>query len=185
MLNGSKYRFVGANQYSFVVGSMSQPNVASLFGYAIQDGMSVFRTWALGPNFRSLSGSTLNWDEPTFIQLDMVSDEAMKVGLKLWLSVADNPTYNTKLTYINWANAVYGTSLSTAYPYTAFFDDPGCRTLYKQFIFQLLNRKNTINGRVYKNDDTFNFLELINEGRYDLFTSEGGTQNTVNAGVSI
>ncbi len=39
----------------------------------------------------------------------------------------------------------------------------------------------TVNGRLYRNDDTIFSWELGNELRYDLFTSEGGTQNTINS----
>jgi len=122
---------------------------------------------------------TLATREASFVQLDMVLDEARQRGIKLILSLADNPTYGTKQTYCHWADAIYGTSLEAAgYPYVGFFDNVNCRTLYKNFFALLANRVNTINGRVYKNDDTIFSWELGNELRYDVFTSEGGTQNT-------
>lgn len=119
--------------------------------------------------------------ETTFVHLDMILNEASKYGVKLILSLADNPTYRTKETYISWVNTIYGSGLSTSYPYRAFFDDTNCRQLYKDFIDILTSRVNTINGVTYKNDPTIFSWELGNELRYDLFTSEGGTQNTVNS----
>lgn len=122
---------------------------------------------------------TIAYREASYQQLDMVVNEAQKAGVKLILSFADNPTYGTKQAYCHLADAINGTSLEAAgSPYVGFFDNTNCRTLYKAHLGNVLNRTNTVNGRLYKDDDTIFSWELGNELRYDLFTSEGGTQNT-------
>lgn len=105
--------------------------------------------------------------EETFAQLDLVLDEARKAGVKLILSLADNPTYKTKLTYVTWANTIYGDGLSTSFPYIDFFTNAHCKQMYKDFIDLLVNRVNTVNGRTYKDDDTIFSWELGNELRVD------------------
>jgi hypothetical protein len=120
--------------------------------------------------------------EATFAQLDMVLDEARKRGIKMILSLADNNTnYDTKATYVGWANSIYSAGLTASYPYTGFFTSSYCRTLYKDFVDLLTSRVNTINGLTYKNDPTIFSWELGNELRYDVFDSESGTQNTINS----
>lgn len=123
----------------------------------------------------------LDMIESGYAKLDMIINEANTYGIKLVISLADNPTYNSKLIFVNWANAIDGTAISTSYPYRGFFDDTGPRNLYKQIINYTANRINTLNGNAYKDDPAIFSWELGNELRYDLFTSEGGTQNTINS----
>lgn len=106
--------------------------------------------------------------ESQFELLDFVFDEARKRGLKLRPSFADNTTnYNTKQTYVNWANSIYGAGLSTASPYIGFFTSVYTKQIYKDFLSLVLNRKNTINGVIYKEDTTVKNWELGNELRLD------------------
>lgn len=109
----------------------------------------------------------LAWREATFQQLDMVLDEARKQGVRLILSLSDNPTYDTKKTYVGWANTIEGAGLSTSFPYTGFFTSTYCKAYYKQFVDTLTSRVNTVNGRTYKDDDTIFAWELGNELRLD------------------
>lgn len=118
MLDGKRFRFVGMNFYPFVVNTSPPATVRAVMDAAKGKGVTVFRTWCFDAgylpsnsagNFRYLSGGVLAWREATFQQLDMVLDEARQRGIRLILSLADNPTYNTKNTYIRWSDAIYGT----------------------------------------------------------------------------
>lgn len=112
--------------------------------------------------------------ESQFRLLDFVADEARKRGLKLVPSFADNTTnYNTKLTYIRWANAISGAGASTGFPYIGFFNNGIVKQLYKDVIAEFLNRENTINGMIYKEDPTFKNWELGNELRLDRSDPSG------------
>lgn len=133
-------------------------------------------------NLSVVQASVLTWRESQWVVVDRIADLARQYGLKLYPCLADNTTnYNTKATYVSWANAVYDSGLSTSSPYVGFFDSDDCRTLFKQLIHKFATRVNTINGRLYSEDDVWNFLDLGNELRYDVFDAEGGTQNTANS----
>lgn len=191
---GSRFRFIGINQPYFNVNSYSASSMNQYFRLARDRGISVFRTWCFDAgkppsnsdgNFRYLSGGSLAWREATLVHLDTLLDEARKQGIKLILCLADNtPNYDTKATYISWANSIYSAGLSqynggTTNPSIEFYTSSYTQQLFKDFILGLVTRVNTINGRTYSNDDTIMAWELGNEMRTDCF--EGATVNTVNS----
>lgn len=191
---GSRFRFIGFNYYPFLVSTVSLSSMRSLMDAAKARGVSVLRTWCFDAgkppsnsagNFRYLSGGALAWREASLVQLDTLLDEARKRGIKLVLCLADNtPNYDTKATYISWANSIYSAGLSqynggTTNPSIEFFTSSYTQQLYKDFILGLVTRVNTINGITYSNDDTIMAWELGNEMRTDCF--EGATVNTVNS----
>lgn len=133
---------------------------------------------------------SLAWHEPTLAHLDLVLDEARKRGIKLDLVLHDGNNYEgaaypAKITYNNWANQIYGTNLNThdqrSDSASDFFISPYPRQLFKDFILGLVNRVNTINGRLYRDDDTIMSWELGNEVRFDNSSYETGNYNTPNA----
>lgn len=128
---------------------------------------------------------SLGYREDQFLILDMVANEARKRGIKLIPSFADNTTnYNTKLTYIRWANAIYGAGLATTFPYLGFFTSTYTRQLLKANVAYVLNRRNTINGILYKNDPTFKGWEIGNELRADNSSDPNfNTPNSYNIGL--
>lgn len=190
MLNGSRFRFIGFNYYPALVDTVAQSTMQSLFNalQVVSGPAGIMRTWCFprgkpptdsSGNLFYETGGAMVLREATAVQLDMILDEARQRGIKLVLSLADNTSnYNTKSTYVTWANNVRSAGLSTSYPYVGFFDSNDCRQIYKDNFLALANRVNTINGRIYKNDDTIAWWELGNELRYDVFDAEGGTQNT-------
>lgn len=126
----------------------------------------------------------LAWRESQLVQLDTVLNEAKKRGIKMILSLADNNMYfggyETKITYFNWANSIYNAGLVNTENYFEFFRSEYCRILYREFIAGLVNRVNTINGELYRNDPTIMSWELGNEMRIDQ--SAGDTNvDTVNS----
>lgn len=123
----------------------------------------------------------VSYRESQFVLLDFIADEARKRGIHLAPSFADNTTnYNTKLMYVNFANAVYGAGASTSFPYIGFFNNTYAKQLYKEFMARVITRKNTINGMYYKDDPTWKSWELGNELRVDRFSGEANV-NTANA----
>ena len=60
--------------------------------------------------------------------------------------------------YINWS--------STASGKNDFYTDYQCRQMYKQHLYTFTHRKNTVNGRIYREDPTIFYWDLINEPRW-------------------
>lgn len=188
--DGLRFQGIGFNFYPFIVEGTSTTTVKTLLRLARAKGIKAFRTWLFDPgdppsnsgnNLRYLSGGQLLNRETTWEKVDTLLYWADIYGIKIIFSFADNPTYDTKKTYVNWANSIYSSGLSTSYPYEGFFDSADCRTIYKSNFNYFANRVNTLNGRVYKNDPTIMAIELGNELRYDVFDAENGTQNTANS----
>jgi len=180
-LDGKVFKNIGFNYYPLIINAASKANVQALFKACANVNCNVIRSWCFIEYMRKLNGSVIENNENTLKQIDMVLDEASKYNIKIILSLADNPTYLSKKTLCTWANTVYKAGLSTTYPYVGFFDSEYCRTIYKDTITMLSQRKNTINGKLYREDDSIFSLEGGNELRYDVFDSEGGTQNTTNS----
>ena len=64
------------------------------------------------------------------------------------------------LQYIQWAGAE---------GHDVFFTDSGVKQLFKDHIDAMVNRRNTINNRLYKDDPTIFAWDLMNEPRCDCF----------------
>ena len=60
--------------------------------------------------------------------------------------------------YVNWS--------STAKSTNDFYTDWNCRQMYKDHIEHYVNRRNTYNGRLYKEDPTIFYWDLVNEPRW-------------------
>ena len=67
--------------------------------------------------------------------------------------------------YINWS--------STAKSTNDFYTDWQCRQAYKDHIEHYVNRRNTYNGRLYKEDPTIFYWDLINEPRWCVLSRCG------------
>ena len=75
-------------------------------------------------------------------------DEARKRGIKIIIVFADNwyPVNGVK-NYVKWAKGDNADK-------TSFFTDGAVESLYKRNINNILQRRNSINDRQYKNDNT-------------------------------
>ena len=60
--------------------------------------------------------------------------------------------------FVNWS--------SSAVSKDDFYTDQECRTMYKNHLNTFVHRKNTVNGRIYKEDPTIFYWNLINEPRW-------------------
>ncbi|CAK0785155.1 hypothetical protein CVIRNUC_008361 [Coccomyxa viridis] len=95
------------------------------------------------------------YNEDVFSSLDWILDQASQRGLRIILPFED---YWLSLDrYINWS--------STAKSTNDFYTDWQCRQAYKDHIEHYVNRRNTYNGRLYKEDPTIFYWDLINEPR--------------------
>lgn len=157
-------------------------------------GMNTVRMWAhtttaLYP-FQVAPGK---YDERGLKSLDFVLETARKYGLQVILSFIDNwKYYNGVDQYVDWSStapkrtmdspfkdlvgdptaAIYGTGPAgeelkryETERHALFFSDPDAKKFYKNHVAFLINRNNSINGRVYRDDPTIIAWNLINEPR--------------------
>jgi mannan endo-1,4-beta-mannosidase len=59
-----------------------------------------------------------------------------------------------------------------------FYTDAGAAQVYKDHVKFIVNRKNSINGRIYKEDPTILAWNLINEPRCETWVPENGDCNS-------
>jgi len=132
--------------------------VRSLLQKAQKHGFNAVRTWAhpVSLNYALMTGPG-EYNEDMFRGLDYFLDEARKHHVRPILTFVDNwqpaggiPQFNS------WNNVT---------DHETFFYDDDIKQMYKDHVSVLLNRVNTVNGRVYKNDPTILSWELINEPR--------------------
>lgn len=173
-LQGKPFRFAGSNNYYPIYKSPLM--VTALLDKAVASDFQVMRVWSTvvignqdGSN--SVDGAKEGvymhyWDgaAPAFNdgpdglqRLDFVVAEAAKRGIKLILPLVNNwNEFGGMNQYVRWRGGQY---------HDEFYTDATIKTWYKAWIAHLLNRKNSITGRRYKDDPTIMMWELANEPR--------------------
>lgn len=158
LVDGSKFRFNGTNNYWISQRHSEEKEVEELFSRMEELGLNVLRTWGFcegqsGPCFQPEPGT---YDEEAFERLDYIIHQANKYGVRLVIPFTDNwDHYGGMDTYVEWS--------STAEKHDDFYTDDTARKLFKDYIDYVLNRKNTYTGVRYKNDPTILAWELANE----------------------
>lgn len=138
--------------------------VRSLLQKAQHAGMNVVRLWAhpVSKQYALMDGPG-SYNEHIFRGLDYFIDEARKHNIRLLLVLVDNwqPTGGVDQ-FVGWARQV---QQSEELSHEDFFSNELLKTMYKNHVSALLNRVNSVNGRVYKDDPTIFAWNLINEPR--------------------
>lgn len=166
ILNGSYYYANGFNAYWLMVvaSDPSQRNkISSVFQEAVSNGLTLSRTWAFNDGgSQPLQFSPGVYNEQMFQGLDFVIYEAGRYGIKLILSLVNNYNdFGGKNQYVNWARD-QGQNISSD---DDFFTNSLVKGFYKNHINTVLNRRNSITGVSYKDDNTIMAWELMNEAR--------------------
>lgn len=166
ILNGSYYYANGFNAYWLMVvaSDPSQRNkISSVFHEAVSNGLTLSRTWAFNDGgSQPLQFSPGVYNEQMFQGLDFVIYEAGRYGIKLILSLVNNYNdFGGKNQYVNWARD-QGQNISSD---DDFFTNSLVKGFYKNHINTVLNRRNSITGVSYKDDNTIMAWELMNEAR--------------------
>jgi len=129
----------------------------------------VARTYTLGIGTNPNQHITTwrQYDESAFVAVDNALAAARNHGVRLIIPLINdnNPTAATSYfmygdygRFVNLRNIAFSTSL----PYNAFFTDAGVISDFKHLISFMLNRVNTVNGILYKNDEFLMALQLGN-----------------------
>ncbi len=164
VLDGTPYYYAGCNNYYqmvFAADPELRPAVEEVQVEAAALGLTVLRTWAFNDGasqWNALQTSPGVYQEYVFEGLDYVLDLANQHGLLLILAFVNNwDDYGGMNQYVEWS--------ATATEHDHFYTDDDCRAWYRDHVSTVLNRLNTVNGRVYKDDPTIFAWELANEPR--------------------
>jgi mannan endo-1,4-beta-mannosidase len=165
--NGLRFKIAGANNYylPFAAHSMRR----AVLNAAKQMGLNVLRcpafldaTWR-GVHFQSWNPATnrpeVNSGENGLERLDHLIADAEQWGIRLILPLVNHwPDFGGMVRYVEWFHAPSR---------DAFYTDPAIRGAYQSYVNQILTRKNTVTGRVYKDEPAILAWELANEPRCD------------------
>jgi mannan endo-1,4-beta-mannosidase len=198
-LHGKRFCFAGANNY--YVASKPRPMVDDVFASAKALGLPVLRIWAY-LDIAALDGSVPKvdphadslgrkdgvyfqyWDpklqRPQYNEgpdglprLDYALAKAGELGIKLVMVLTNNwYDFGGMDQYLRW----YGRE-----KHHEFYTEPAVKQAYKDWVLHLVSRKNTVNGRLYRDDPAIFSWELGNEPRCKGTgpASSGWTKNTI------
>lgn len=143
---------------SIPVGLTGPELVRSLFEQGAKVGFNVMRTWAFAVDAQyALETSPGVYNEAVFKGMDYMLELARQNNIKVILALTSywTPTGGVPQ-YLKWANATDDVE---------FYTNPAIIKMYQDFVSTVLNRKNTLNGRVYKDDPVIMAWDLLNEPR--------------------
>jgi mannan endo-1,4-beta-mannosidase len=187
-LDGEPFRFVGAN-VAVMYKDEDRARMPETLRVAKENGAKVIRVWAYGeggadsrvkslgedradwPRQHPFRAAPDEWREEAFAHLDKVMAEAEKLGLKAQLCLVNWWRDTGGVTqYLAWAGVPeaaddrepYGINLEKA---LEFYTNPKTREMYREHLRRVILRKNTVTGRLYKDDPTIFGWELVNEAQ--------------------
>jgi hypothetical protein len=181
MLDGNRFRFVGAN--AEYLPFKSDLVVEDVLDRAEALGIRVLRTWGFGegcedyslagceelsPYFQPRAGV---YNESAFEHFDRIVYEAGRRNIRLIVPLANNwHEYGGIPRYVCWKTHARHPSecnvrLMTEEDHDLFYTDPGIRKQYQDYVEHFVTHRNTITGIKYAEDPTIMAWELINEPR--------------------
>ena len=156
-LNGERYRFVGANKASLP--EHTHQEIDDTFEEASKLGIKVMRVFVHDP---------LNIPNYTFENFDYMLDSAKRHKIRLIITLANND--RDPILYMLRAHPDLGDYEKIIKDREkaeeirkSFFGDEEANELYRDFVYNLITRTNSINGIQYKQDPTIFSWELMNE----------------------
>lgn len=113
------------------------------------------------------------FDDEKLKGLDILMDEAAKRNIKVVLFLSNNWEWSGGwLQYLNWNGKIDSETLKRSLnwdelrDYTSqFYSCDECKKQYFGQVKNIINRKNTVNGKLYKKDETLMAWEIANEPR--------------------
>jgi len=157
--NGAQYKLHGTNQYYLFY--KPHQMIDNVIDSSSSLNLNVIRTWAfcegaLHDGF-CFQPSMRSYDEPTFQNLDYVIYKAKQKGIKLILTLSNNwGDFGGVDQYNRWVNS---------YNHDDFFRNENIKSIFRDYVRYIINRKNIYTGVVYKDDPTIAMWELMNEPR--------------------
>ena len=164
--DGSPFLFLGGNlpNWFFLVerGEVySKADIDEIVGnLATFTGAKMMRIVMSGNAFEPSFG---DYDEKAFVQLDHVLVAAQANGIRLIIALRDYAWSPWPIDAPPDPYWLLGGGTATKPNKDAIQSDPQAKAAYKHFIQHVLDRVNSVNGEIYKNDTTIFAWELINE----------------------
>lgn len=153
-VDGKPFRFIGANSIYF--------GYYGEFGYSIEDAIRAAKENGINVLRIYLGFGNDTWGGKPFEKFDQVLDIAAKNRVYVIATLTDCCCFGG-----NWGKT------EDAYfqkvPYCNVSSKPGL-TSFKEYIKSVLLRKNTINGKIYKDDTTILGWDVANEQPLQLFS---------------
>jgi mannan endo-1,4-beta-mannosidase len=183
VVDGKPFRFVGAN-LDLMFQKETRAHMPNMMRFAAGQGMTVVRVWATGEggladvqpanNWKRDRWFRLKpeeWNEEEFVFLDQVIAEAARNGLRVQLCLANWWRDTGGVTqYMRWAG-INGAD-DDKYPFginnekaMLFYTNQTARRLYRAHVEKIAARRNTVNGKLYRDDPAIFGYELINEAQ--------------------
>ncbi|KAK9820359.1 hypothetical protein WJX72_009412 [[Myrmecia] bisecta] len=170
--------------------------IRELFAKAAAANLNVVRTCAHTTNpHHPLQASPGMYNEDVFEGLDFIVEEARLHGLRVIISFADNWKLAGGVDeFVDWSNTAPkrtrmrpsdevgdadftvqddATQEYEVRRHALFFSDQDSREMYKDHVRAVVERRNTINKRVYRDDPTIMAWGLLNEPRCESWKVDG------------
>lgn len=171
MLEGKPFRFIGTNNYYMHYESNAM--IDDVITQAKDMGVKVIRIWGFFNGMSSNNEAHNAYMQPSpgvyglpdegidakncYERLDYTIAAAKEAGIKVVLVLNNNwDDFGGANTYVEWAGKT---------GHDLFFSDESVKTMYKEYVNNLINRKNTYTQTLYKDEPTIMTWELMNEPR--------------------
>jgi len=162
--------------------SARRQTIDDLMDLYAEKGFNVIRVWAFNDGGWNNDGYPEHWawqqhpegdyNETALRGLDYVLEGARSRGIRLLLTFTNNwPDYGGMEWYFNHSD-------TATIHRDQFYIDEQCKQWYKARVWNVVNRRNTVNNRIYKDDPTIFAWELANEPRAE--SDSGCTQGLFN-----
>ena len=162
----TEYKIAGSNVY--YLGYLEEPTLTAVLDLAASIHSNVIRLWAYCEKTENHNVFFQSWSSNKGLpvpnggadgleRLDRAIAAAAQRGMRVILTLANNwKDFGGIPQYLNW----FGLA-----SHDQFYRDGRCRAAYWLWVEQLLNRRNSVTGRAYKDDPAILAWELANEPR--------------------
>eukprot|EP00884_Botryococcus_braunii_P017443 jgi/Botrbrau1/4382/Bobra.105_2s0028.1 len=166
-VNGRRHFFAGTNAYYLAMRDyLNDPEVVEFFRVTSQNGLRVVRIFGFVNGYGEGRASKTQYpiqilpgqyDEASWRRLDFILAAAHQFGVHLIIPLVNSLD---ELGGMQW---YVDHVLGVGHEKELFYTDAAVKQAFKNYVTTFLFRKNTITGRLYKDDPTIFSVELANE----------------------
>lgn len=185
MLDGHPFYFAGCNSYDlFTLGDgwndsteelicdkfMNQEKIEERFAQMAKNGVTVCRTWGFSSEtWHGFETAPGKYSEAQFMLFDYIMSCAEKYHIKMIITLENFwDAYGGIDEKLNWAGKNSGNYKARC----EWFTNADCQKWYQDYIKHFVTRVNYFTGETYKDDPDIFAWDLMNEPRYQDFSTE-------------